>query len=446
MRTSFRRIGGIALFALAACMSPEAMVGESHATIQLTNTLSLVRENEIVEIPLSEVRARYPQFDEHDFSVHLMPGNWYPHNGDPLLATDPAPELPAQVVDTNFDGTPDSLLVICDFAAGEQRFVAVASPRFSKLTKKIGPRVGGGLWTRETTHREGGKFTSEGKYTAVASVVLDPQHAKGDGLYQCGGPVYETDSNAWRLLFDSRMCYDVIGKRERGLFLQSNAKTFLTDSVDLTKTTWGSSLMGECEGFGAGGFGYADKGTIVPTSSFDSAQFRMLQNGPAAVETETLLLGAKLGKDKFDLRWRVTQYAGSRILRHDVEVSRTGHALAFAMNASAPRVETPSGQLGWMRVSSFGPTNVAGGAGGSLGLGIVANGRSCNGFVQNPTDVIGVQFDPIVRRVRFYSVAAWDKEPAGIRNAVEFQKLLDDLALRLENPISIQNLDKDLGN
>ena len=117
-------------------------------TIRLTNTLSLVCENEPVEIPLTEVRSRFKAFDERDFSVHLLPANWYPEQGDPLLATDPAPEIPAQLVDRNFDGAPDALLVSCDFAAGEKRYVAIASPRFTRLAKTIGPRVAGGLWTR----------------------------------------------------------------------------------------------------------------------------------------------------------------------------------------------------------------------------------------------------------------------------------------------------------
>src|SRR5688572_19372954 len=138
------------------CVSPDTLVGETYTTIRLTNTLSIVRENEPVEIPISEIRSRFKTFDERDFSAHLLPTNWYPALGDPLLATDPAPEVPAQIIDTNLDGTADTLLVTCDFAAGEKRFVAIASPRFSRLSKKVGPRVAGGLWTRETVTREAG--------------------------------------------------------------------------------------------------------------------------------------------------------------------------------------------------------------------------------------------------------------------------------------------------
>jgi hypothetical protein len=439
--------GGLSLAALAlgsACVSPDASIGETYARIELTNTLSMVRENEPVEIPLSEVRSRFKAFDERDFSVHLLPARLYPGQGDPLLATDPAPEIPAQLVDTNLDGTPDAILVICDFAAGERRHLAVASPRFTRLAKQIGPRLSGGLWTRETITREGGTLRSQGRYVEVSSAVLDPAHSKGDGLYQCDGPILETDTCAFRLLFDSRMCLDVIGKRERGLFLCDSNPEFVAGPIDLSGTEWGGSLLGDAEGFGAGAFGYAEKGTAVPIAGFDSAQYRIVKDGPAATECEILLLGARIGRETFDLRWRIRHYAGTRVLRHDVNVSRGGHGLAFAISASGVRKESPSGQLGWLRASSFGPTNVTGGKGGSLGLGIVANARTANGFVKNPADAIGVGFDSSARNVTFYTVAAWDQEPAGLRSAQDFVKEIDQLATRLETPIRIANLEKEV--
>jgi hypothetical protein len=405
-----------------------------------------VRENEFVEIPLKEVRARFRGFDEKDFSVHLLPSNWYPDNGDPLLATDPAPQIPAQLVDTDLDGSVDSLLVSCDFAAGEKRYIAVASPRFSRLAKQIGPRTAGGLWMRETVTREGGTLKSQGKYTEVGSAVVDPAHAKNDGLYQCGGPIFETDTCAYRLLLDSRMCFDVIGKRERGIFLDATNPAFVNDALDLSTTKWGASLLGDCEGFGAGAFGYGENGTVVPMAGFDSAQYRMVTDGPAATECEIHILGAKLGRQSVDLRWRIKHFAGTRLVRHDVNVSRSGHGLAYAMNGSGIHDEQPSGQLGWMRATSYGPTNVVGGKGGSLGLAVIANGRTADGFVKNPSDVIGVQFSSTSRNFTFWTIAAWDQEPSGLRSAQDFQKEVDELALRIENPIRIANLEKDIRN
>jgi hypothetical protein len=446
MRKSWTGFALAALALAAGCVAPDASIGESYTSIRLTNTLSLVRENEPVEIPLTEIRSRFKGFDERDFSVHLLPSVWYPDHGDPLLATDPAPEIPAQLADTNLDGTADALLVTCDFAAGEKRYVAIASPRFSRLAKKVGPRTAGGLWTRETVTREKGSLKSHGKYVEVASTVLDTAHTRDDGLYQVGGPIFETDTTAFRLLFDSRMCLDVIGKRERGIFLEESNKDFVADALDLGATPWGGTLLGDCDGFGAGAFGYGENGTVVPMAGFDSAQYRIVKDGPAATECEVLLLGARLGHKTYDVRWRMKHYAGSRVIRHDVNLSASGHGLAIAMNASGIRKEQSSGQIGLMRATSWGPSNVASGRGGALGLGVIASGRIASGFVKNPADVIGIQFDSGGRNLTFWTVAAWDQEPGGLRSEQDFQKEVDAIAQRLATPIKIANMEKDVRN
>ena len=411
---------------------------QTYTPIQISNPLSIVRDNEPVMIPLSEVRSRYPNFDPNDFSVGLMSSNWNPHDYDPILATDPPPTLPAQLIDTDRDGQPDTLLVICDLGPHEKRVLSVCTPRFSKLAKSIGPREGGGLYVRETTRREGGQLKSEGAYVPVTNAVLDPSHTKGDGLYQFGGPVFETDTNGWRFCFDSRACFDVLGKRERGLVLARNTK----EPADLSKAAWGGALFGEPEQFGAGALGYSENGTVVPMAGFDSINYRTVNNGTAANEVEFMIMGAKLGHEAYDLKWRVTHFAGNRYLRHDLEISRGGHHLAYVMNATGARKEQTSGNVGWARVSCFGSANVSAGAGGQLGLGILASGRVVNGFVKNPQDVIGIEFDGNARHITFYTLAAWDQEPQGLRSVDDFNKSVEQLAQCLNEPVRAFNFEK----
>ena len=422
---------------LAACLSAPNEI-RTYTPIQLSNPVAVVRDNEPIIIPLSEVKSRYPNFDVNDFSVNLMASNWNPREYDPMLATDPPPVIPAQLFDTNRDGQPDALLVVCDVGPHERRILSVCTPRFSKLSKAIGPHEGGGLYVRENTHREGGKLKSEGAYAPAAVAVLDPGHTRGDDLYQCGGPVFETDANAWRLLFDARLCLDVIGKKQRGLVMASSTK----EPLDLAKTGWGGSLFGEPEQVGAGALGYSENGTFVPMAGFDSVAYRMVNDGTAAKEIELTISGAKLGHESYELRWRITHYAGNRYLRHDVNVSRGGHHLAFALTATGTRKEAPSGHVGWTRASTWGSTGLAAGVGGQLGMGVLASGRVVNGFVKNPQDVIGLEFDVNARNISFYTVAAWDQEPQGLRSVDDFTKAIDDLAAGLNDPIQVRNFEK----
>ena len=99
-----------------------------------------------------------------------------------------------------------------------------------------------------------------------------------------------------------------------------------------------------------------------------------------------------------------------------------------------------------LRGSTWGSANVKSGLGGALGLGILASARTVNGFIQNPKDALGVAFDATARHLTFYTVAAWDQEPVGLRSGAEFQKSLDELATRLDTPIEIVNLEKTTGS
>jgi hypothetical protein len=423
---------------LAGCLIHSTDEVQTYTPVQLSNPIAVVRDNEPIIIPLSEVKSRYPNFDPNDFSVNLMASNWNPKDYDPILATDPPPMIPAQLFDVNRDGQPDALLVICDVGPHERRILSVCTPRFSKLSKAIGPHEGGGLFVRDNTHREGGKLKSEGAYEAVSSAVLDPGHQRGDDLYQCGGPVFETDTSGWRLLFDARLCFDVIGKKQRGLVLANSLK----EPLDLSKTPWGGSLFGEPEQVGAGALGYSENGTFVPMAGFDTVAYRMVNDGTAAREIELTISGAKLGHESYELRWRITHYAGNRYLRHDVQVSRGGHHLAYALTATGTRKEALSGHVGWTRASTWGSTGLAPGVGGSVGLGILASGRVVNGFVKNPQDVIGLEFDNSARNITFYTLAAWDQEPQGLRSVDDFTKAIDDLAQCQNDPIHVVNFEK----
>jgi hypothetical protein len=162
---------------LAGCLIHSTDEVQTYTPVQLSNPIAVVRDNEPIIIPLSEVKSRYPNFDANDFSVNLMASNWNPKDYDPILATDPPPMIPAQLFEVNRDGQPDALLVICDVGPHERRILSVCTPRFSKLSKAIGPHEGGGLFVRDNTHREGGKLKSEGAYEAVSSAVLDPGHS-----------------------------------------------------------------------------------------------------------------------------------------------------------------------------------------------------------------------------------------------------------------------------
>ena len=76
-----RRVVGVAGVVGVADSSPDVSSipptrSDLHAGPALESIVAVVRDNEPIIIPLSEVKSRYPNFDANDFSVNLMASNW----------------------------------------------------------------------------------------------------------------------------------------------------------------------------------------------------------------------------------------------------------------------------------------------------------------------------------------------------------------------------------
>ena len=409
----------------------------AYTRLELMNPLLIPRKQEVVVIPLSEVRESYQSFDPEDFSVHLFDTTLYPH-GDPLLATNPPPEVPSQLSDRSLDGELDTLLLLLDFEAGEKQFIAVCSPRFSVRTPRPEAAVVGGLMRRSVIRDDGTKVTGEGAFTLTQVEVVPHLHTAGDGLYFLDGVVMESEETAFLLSLDERLSLDVVGKRRPGFQLMAMASY----EEDLQRAQpWGARLIGAESVFGAGALACVLEDVIVPLGPANSIQYRLISSGPVAAEVEILLNGVRLGEDRFDVKWNILHYAGSNFLVHRARVSDTGHALAFAVaNDGRLGHNQASDRTGWMRTMSFGPRNVAAAAGGSLGLGILSRGGQCLGHAK-ALNIHGVRFNPMVKEFSWVSLASWSEQADGPSTLEEFRAAFEEQIRALNNPVRARNID-----
>ena len=99
-------------------------------------------------------------------------------------------------------------------------------------------------------------------------------------------------------------------------------------------------------------------------AGFDAVAYRMVNDGTAARRSSSRSAARSSATKSYELRWRITHYAGNRYLRHDVQVSRGGHHLAYALTATGTRRrrcrDTSAG-----RASTWGSTGLAPGVAGS---------------------------------------------------------------------------------
>jgi hypothetical protein len=259
-------------------------------------------------------------------------------------------------------------------------------------------------------------------------------------MFQYGGPFFENHEFGWRLPTDRFPVMDLIGKRSSGLQLSEGLS--ISDYEDLRNTGWGGSLLGDTGSFGAGGLGVAVGTGIEPIRSVGSINYRKISDGPVLAQSRIQLNSCVLGDARFDLMWTITVVAGMPALLHEIEVSRTGHNLAFALRDKFGEVnKQPSHRTGWMQTMSYGSQNVTGDASGALGLGIMLRGWQAAGFVAATPDTIGVRLDPTKRKFALWVVAGWSEAAHGVASVEGMSARMNSIAYRENHPIQVHNLD-----
>ncbi len=401
---------------------------QTYTLIEVVNPLKIDRPQEIVEIPLTTIQSRYRSFNPEDFSVHLLGREFLPE-GDPIMASNPPPEIPGQVIDQNRDGSPDTLLALMDFGANESHTLAVASPRFSLLLPPPLNHARAELWLK----------AAGGEYSA-SDVALLPFGSKIDsGIYQFGGPVMETDAIGWRIPVGAYPWVDVMGKRAEGMVLTDNVAKEYQDPAMFSAA---QSLIGKSNGFGAGTLAQAIDESCARIASHGPVQYRRLENGPVMSEIEIRIEDCQLGEQRFDVSWYIAAFAGNSFLRHEIQVERTGHSLAFAIDDQGGEMrEKPSREFGWMRTITYGSTNVRTGVGGALGMGLMIRGNLTNGFVEFTRDTLGVRLYPMQRSFSLFTFSSWSMAPGGATDIEALARMMDAFAERQNSKVQARNID-----
>ena len=83
-------------------MPPRGAVSPTRS-VRPGHPIDLDRPQQVVEIQVHKIRRRYKAFDPSNFSVHRLPRDFLP-GGDPMLASNPPPEIAAQILDRDGDG------------------------------------------------------------------------------------------------------------------------------------------------------------------------------------------------------------------------------------------------------------------------------------------------------------------------------------------------------
>lgn len=337
--------------------------------------------------------------------------------------------IPFQANDDNSDGKAETYALLLDFAAGEEKTIALVPlgegeqlPTFPKRTQaEISHKING--------HWEGREYIG-GDFQNVDHLNVPPEHTDHSWFIRYEGPGWESDLVGYRFYLDWRNATDIFGKKTPEMVLQNVG----LDGFDAyhEPADWGMDVLkvGSSLGIGALGTWLGDKALRVETT--DSLSCTILENGVVESKILTHYFGWQVGDVKTDVNSQLSIHAGSRLTRHDVVLSQALPNLCTGI------VKLPEGKLiqgnqgAWGYLATWGAQSLAK---DHLGMAVLYKMADAQEITEDEHSHV-VVLAPKKLALTYYFTGAWEQEPNGITTEAAFIDYLNGVAKALSAPLN----------
>jgi hypothetical protein len=213
--------------------------------------------------------------------------------------------LLTQVDDLDADGTPDELVFVADFKAGEERsFMVRQGPKPTHIASPP-VRSDAGNW----------------KKSPGGPVSVDDDDGPGllrsQSTYVFDGIGWESELTGYRLYLDERNAIDIQGKRIPGLywnFIGSSGVDYQADAE------WGMDVLHVGPALGVGGFGFWHGDSVVKPIVLERRRTRIIARGPVRAVVRVDYHGWKVGEERINATSIYTIYGGEPFTEHRLTV------------------------------------------------------------------------------------------------------------------------------
>lgn len=397
-----------------ACKNEVKKEAETTSQFSVKNTLETPRKDALLTLDAGELSDRFSGVD------------W-----SAVKFTEGEKNVPFQVNDVDGDGKTDHFVLVLDFAGGEEKNIIVQplgkgekAPTFKKRTQaEISHKINGEWKEREYM---GGEFQN------VNYLRVPPEHTDHSWFIRYEGPGWESDLVGYRFYLDWRNATDIFGKKTTDMVLQGVGQ----DGFDSyhEPADWGMDVLkvGKSLGVGALGTWYEDKALRVETT--DSLTCRIVENGALESRVRTMYYGWKVGDVSTDVTSEISIHAGSRMTRHDVNLSTPLPNLCTGIvkheNGSLFKHENGT----WGYIATWGKQSLAE---DHLGMAVLYKKTDLQQITEDEHSHV-VVLSPTNNRLTYYFLAAWEQEPNGIHTQEAFQKYLDQVVMELGTPLAVK--------
>lgn len=267
--------------------------------IGLANTLNVKRSDVPVVISLKDI----------------------PFNVVDAVVRDGDREVPSQIDDLDRNLRNDELAFVIDMEAKGKKTLTVELYSDKQTERNYPRRTYGDMIVRDF------KTKKKNKFPGYIHSLSAPEGVDVFHLLHHHGADFESELVAYRVYFDERQTYDLYGKYNKQLELQTSQ--FYPDDEQLA-AGYGDDVLwaGQTVGLGALRGWDGQKPTMV--SPVKSRGQRMVASGPVRTIVELTDEGWQLGGQTFNLRQNVIIYAGHRDCEVQVYQDTPAEGVQFA--------------------------------------------------------------------------------------------------------------------
>ena len=419
--------GGIFLAAITGCSPEKTNEQQTTATTSVAQTIAANPQVATAEIS-----------NANNFALQQEP-IYFPLYDLGLDPTDEAVKhlsvsvngtvQPSQTVDTDGDGTVDSLLLVSDFAAAESKsFVISSDPAIQKPALKKQTQA-------EISIKDGGEWKGKeyvgGTFKNVDKVTPPAQYTDHSFWIRYEGPGIESDKVAYRVYLDWRNGFDIFGKKTNDVVLQNVGQDGY-DSYHIN-ADWGVDVLKVGKSLGMGGYGFWNGKSVDLVSLVDTRDAIITNNGDLYSGFKINYNGWQINNQKVDLTAHLTMNAGSRLVNVKLQASQQLPNLAIGLvkHPGTTFFEGPQNISGyaWTYAASWGKQSLSG-ENDHLGMAVIFRRDDREKQTTDENSYVSIMKDK-GGELEYYFVAAWEHELNGIKTEAEFKAYLDSEIQRL---------------
>ncbi|HEU5291565.1 MAG TPA: DUF4861 domain-containing protein [Cyclobacteriaceae bacterium] len=397
---------------IASCASPEEKEFPESFTVSITNPLDSVREQVMIFVGADKLKS--------DF------------NPKAFIVIDEGKEIGSQYnnSDTDLKGI---VFVVDHLHEKETKTVTVRYKKEGESKHSYTKRT-----QAELSHKINGEWKEReyigGEFKNVDFLRVPPEHKDHSWFIRYEGPGWESDKVGYRFYLDQRNAVDVFGKTVPEVVLQKAGLDGFDSYHELQP--WGMDVLKVAKSLGVGSIGYLRDTAAVRVEVTDSVTSRITENGDVYSSILTNYYGWNTGNTKTDLASRLSIHAGTRATHNLLTVNNDVDNLCTGLikDANGKLFSKEGDETSYGYIATYGKQSLNK---DNLGIAVLFKRSDLIELTKDQYSHI-VKLKPSNGKLDYYFVAAWEKEPGGIKTEEQFVTYLDKLARELANPVQVE--------